>query len=56
MKISIELKRWRKRNGYTFLQASRALNVVPTTVMRWEKGETEPKGVFLDVLLKVLAK
>jgi len=52
--IKTAIKRWRKRKGFTFLQAAVALGVNPSTVKRWEDGDMEPKGLSLERIQEVL--
>jgi len=48
-----DLKEWRKRNGYTQVTLAEALNVIPITVSRWERGVREIPS-FLWLALEAL--
>ena len=47
------LKKWRKRNGYSQPQLARALGVIPLSVSRWERGVREIPS-FLHLALECL--
>jgi len=48
-----DLKKWRKRNGYSQPQLAKALGVTPLTVSRWERGVREIPS-FLHLALECL--
>ena len=48
-----DLKKWRKRNGYSQPQLARTLGVIPLTVSRWERGVREIPS-FLHLALECL--
>ncbi len=48
-----ELKKWRKRNGYSQPQLAKVLDVIPLTVSRWERGVREIPS-FLHLALECL--
>lgn len=48
-----DLKKWRKRNGYSQPQLAKALGVIPLTVSRWERGVREIPS-FLHLALECL--
>jgi DNA-binding transcriptional regulator YiaG len=49
----MELKQWRKKNGYTQITLAKALNVYQETVARWETGVREIPS-FLHLALDAL--
>jgi len=50
---SNDLKKWRKRNGYSQSQLAKALGVITITVSRWERGVREIPS-FLHLALECL--
>ena len=48
-----DLKKWRKRNGYSQPQLAKVLGVIPLTVSRWERGVREIPS-FLHLALECL--
>jgi len=50
---SNDLKKWRKRNGYSQGKLAKALGVIPLTVSRWERGVREIPS-FLHLALGCL--
>ena len=48
-----DLKKWRKRNGYSQPKLARDLGVIPLTVSRWERGVREIPS-FLHLALECL--
>jgi DNA-binding transcriptional regulator YiaG len=50
---SARLRSWRGSRSQEW--AARQLNVSLSTYRRWERGETEPAGVFRDAVERVLA-
>jgi transcriptional regulator with XRE-family HTH domain len=48
-----DLKEWRIVNGYTQVTLAQALNVIPITVSRWERGVREIPS-FLNLALGYL--
>ena len=48
-----DLKKWRTVNGYTQVTLAQALNVIPITVSRWERGVREIPS-FLHLALGYL--
>lgn len=53
-KIGDRLRDERKRRKLTQDEAAEQLRVAPNTVARWERGEMEPTGLYLDVVLRWL--
>ena len=49
------LQAWRKKNKYSQSQLAKALDVIPLTVSRWERGVREIPS-FLHLALKALDK
>ena len=49
----MELKQWRKKNGYTQKMLAQALSVYQVTVARWETGVKESQK-FLHLALGYL--
>jgi len=48
-----ELKEWRQTNGWSQGQLARALDVIPISVSRWERGERQIPS-FLHLALAYL--
>lgn len=51
----MELKAWRKKNGYSQSQLAQVLGVDVMTVSRWERGAREIPS-FLHLALKYMAQ
>lgn len=48
-----DLRKWRKRNGYSQSQLAKALGVISLSVSRWERGVREFPS-FLHLALECL--
>jgi DNA-binding transcriptional regulator YiaG len=48
-----DLKKWRKRNGYSQARLAKVLGVITLTVSRWERGVREIPS-FLHLALECL--
>ena len=49
----IQLKKWRKHNGYSQSQLSKVLEVAPITISRWERGDRSIPS-FLHLALRCI--
>lgn len=49
------LKRYREQSGVTLTAMAKCLGVAQSTLCRWESGEREPSGVYLDRVERELA-
>ena len=52
--IAARLIAFRKERGMTQKEFARALEIDPSTLAKWERGEREPKGVFLDRVVRMI--
>lgn len=51
MKLSLKL--WRLKAGYTQAEVAKILKISPATLIKWEKGETQPRIDTLMALCKL---
>jgi len=52
--IAARLVAFRKARGVKQNEFAQALEIDPSTLAKWERGEREPKGVFLDRVAAVI--
>jgi transcriptional regulator with XRE-family HTH domain len=50
MTVGERLKRWREQRALTLTAMARRLGVARATLCRWDSGEREPQGAFLEGL------
>lgn len=48
------LKQYRLENGYTTFELSLELDVYQTTIYKWEKNQTNPKGKNLNKIIEFM--
>lgn len=53
-RVRYTLKQWRQLTGLTQVELAKAVGKDPTTIVRWEKGETQPKADDIAKIEKVL--
>jgi len=53
-RVRYTLKQWRQLAGLTQVELAKAVGKDQTTIVRWEKGETQPKADDIAKIEKVL--
>lgn len=53
-RVRYTLKQWRQLTGLTQVELAKAVGKDPTTIVRWEKGETQPKADDIAKIEQVL--
>lgn len=53
-RVRYTLKQWRQLTGLTQVELAKAVGKDQTTIVRWEKGETQPKADDIAKIEKVL--
>ena len=53
-RVRYTLKQWRQLTGLTQVELAKAVGKDPTTIVRWEKGETQTKADDIAKIEKVL--
>ena len=51
--MKLTLKLWRLKAGYTQAEVAKILKISPATLIKWEKGETQPRIDTLMALCKL---
>lgn len=49
------IKRLRDRRGWTQLQLAQKIGVEQSTICRWERGDTQPTGLYLTSIDRLIA-
>lgn len=53
-RVRYTLKQWRQLAGLTQVELAKAVGKDQTTIVRWEKGETQPKADDIAKIEQVL--
>lgn len=53
-RVRYTLKQWRQLTGFTQVELAKAVGKDQTTIVRWEKGETQPKADDIAKIEQVL--
>ena len=53
-RVRYTLKQWRQLTGLTQVELAKAVGKDQTTIVRWEKGETQPKADDIAKIEQVL--